>query len=425
VDVLVAMSHDDGQPPSAGGGQLPVEVSVPLVIAHFSREEGSARGQGGSFTHVQQLRRFLAERGIAATLVTPFSWARPLTVPAFGPRLVLQRFSEPAGAVWYRYWHELFLRNALRRFLAGIGDCVVYAQGTLEARAALRARRGPHQRVVMAVHAGTSEADEWAYNNQIKQDGTVFRAIRRVEREVIPQVDGLVFVSRQARSGLLSWLPEAGAVPSAIIHDFVAPLRPEPDQDPIGDLVTTGHLSPLKNHRFLLEVLAEAQRTGRSLTLDVFGEGPCRDDLQRQVRSLGLDEQVCFRGFRSDVRRFLPRYRAYVHSSYFESLSLAIIEAMAGGLPIVAAKVGGIAEVCDEGVEARFWSLDDPAGAAAILIDLLDNEPARLKAGIAARERFGRDFDANVVGPRLWSFLQTATVPTAGALVPSPESSVF
>jgi glycosyltransferase involved in cell wall biosynthesis len=78
---------------------------------------------------------------------------------------------------------------------------------------------------------------------------------------------------------------------------------------------------------------------------------------------------------------------------------------LAAGLPIVAADIGSIAEPCDEGVEARFWPLDDPARAAAVLIDLLDNEQTRLKAARAARERFRRDYDAAVVGPELRSFL--------------------
>ena len=119
---------------------------------------------------------------------------------------------------------QLFLQKALRSALAEVGDCVVYAQCPLSARAALRARRGPHQRVVMAVHFSISQADEWAVKKLIKNGGTVFRAIRQVERETIPQVDGLVYVSRWAQNGLLSWLPEAAAVPSSVIDNFVAPL---------------------------------------------------------------------------------------------------------------------------------------------------------------------------------------------------------
>ena len=389
--------HDGGS--SRANAELPHEPSPPLVIATILREEGST----GVQTHVQQLLRYLGEPG--TTLLTPFSWGGMLTAPVFGLRLALERCSRSASVAWYRHWHEVFLRNALRRFLGEAGDCVVYAQCPLAARAALRARRGPHQRVVMAVHFRVSQADEWVNMEQIRRDGRVFQAIRQVEREVIPQVDGLVYVSRWARDALLSWLPEAATVPYAVIGNFVAPRHYEPDQEPLGDLVTIGHLEQVKNHRYVLEILAEANRAGRSFTLDVFGEGPLRKDLVERTRSLGLDDQVRFRGFRRDVRDFLPRFRAYVHASYSESSSLAIMEAMGAGLPIVAGNIGPISELCDDGAEARFWPLDDPARAAAILIDLLDCEPARLKAASAASERFRRDFDAERVAPRLRSFL--------------------
>jgi glycosyltransferase involved in cell wall biosynthesis len=395
--------------------RLADEAPVPLVIATILREEGIT----GVHTHFRQLRRYLGENGAPATLVTPFSWGRALTYPVFGFRRVLERCSRPAGVVWYRHWHEVFLRNALRRCLAEAGECVVYAQGPLAARAAMRARRGPHQRVVLAVHFRISQADEWADKKQIKPGGAVFRAIRQLEQEVVPQVDGLVYVSKWGRDTLVSWLPEAADVPSAVIGNFVAPLKAKPCGEPLGDLVTVGNLDLVKNHRFMLEVLAEARRAGRPLTLDVFGEGPCRKDLLRQARSLDLEEQVRFRGFRRDVRKFLPCYRAYIHASYSESLPLAIIEAMAAGLPIVAGDIGGISELCDDGVEARFWSLDDPAQAAATLIDLLDCEPVRLKAARAARERFHREFDADVVGPQLRAFLQGTAPRAPRTAVPS------
>jgi glycosyltransferase involved in cell wall biosynthesis len=77
-------------------------------------------------------------------------------------------------------------------------------------------------------------------------------------------------------------------------------------------------------------------------------------------------------------------------------------------LPIVAGKVGAIPELCDEGVEARFWPLEDPVSAAAMLISLLDSEPERLKASQAARERFQRDFATEAVAPRLHAFLLEA-----------------
>jgi glycosyltransferase involved in cell wall biosynthesis len=375
--------------------------SAPLIVATMLREEGRT----GVHTHARQLRRYLAGQGAPPVIITPLSWLRALAVPVFGFRYPLTLCSRSAGVVWYRYWHAVFLTRALRRTLAEIGDCVVYAQDPLAARSALRARRGPHQRVVLAVHFRTSQADEWADKHQIERNSSAYRAIRQLEREVIPQVDGIVYVSEWARQALVSWLPEAAAVPYAVIDNFVAPHDAPPDQEPLGDLVTVGHLEPVKNHRYMLRILAEAKQAGRTVSLDIFGDGPLRRDLVQLTRSLGLDGQVRFRGFRADLRDFLPRYKAYAHASYSESSSLAIIEAMAAGLPILAGAIGPIAELCDDGVEARFWPLEDPATAASIMLELLDDEPLRLGAASAARQRFRRDFDAEVIAPRLRSFL--------------------
>src|SRR5215472_3553545 len=195
------MSHNDDRPFHRPEGRIPDGSSLPVVVATILRGDGIT----GVDTHIRQVRRYLDESGTACTLVTPFSWGRLLTYPVFGLRtLVVQRFSRSASVAWYLHWHEVFLRRALRRRLAEVGDCVVYAQDTRAARAALRTRRGPHQRVVMAVHLRISNADEWADKKEIKRGGSVFRAIRRLERQVFPQVDGLVYVSRWGQNALLS-----------------------------------------------------------------------------------------------------------------------------------------------------------------------------------------------------------------------------
>jgi glycosyltransferase involved in cell wall biosynthesis len=393
---------------SSGGRQSHVsdeqsgnEPHVPVIVATILGQEGTT----GVQTHVEQLRRYSEKSGVATTLVTPFAWCRPLTVPVFGLRFLIERFSKSGSVAWYRRGHEVFLRNALRRSLTEVGACCIYAQCPIAARAALNARRGPDQRVVLAVHFRVSQADEWVNKGQIKRSGAVFRAIRKLERDVIPRVDGLIYVSEWAKQALEGWLPEAAMVPSTVVGNFVEPAKPEPTQQPIGDLITVGFLEPVKNHNYILEVLAAANRAGRVLTLDIFGTGPLHRELVRRTEELDLANQVRFRGHRSNVRDFMPGYRTYVHASYSESSSLAIIEAMAAGLPIVAARIGAIPEICDEGIEARFWPLDDAATGASTLLELLDCEPARSKAAAAASDRFRREFDATVVAPRLLAFL--------------------
>ena len=383
-----------------------VESKPSLIIASIHREEGVT----GVHTHIRQFRQYLDKVKVDAPLVTSFSWNRTLTYPVFGLRKVIRPCSKAASVLWFRHWHEVFLYHALARRLAKLDECVIYAHEPLAAHAALRARRGPYQRVILAIHYSISTSEEWVVTEGIRRGGAVFRRIRRAEREVIPQVDGIVYVSQWARHALLDWLPEASAVSSEVIFNFVAPLhRTEEIPEPAGDLVTVGNLAHVKNHSYLLDVLAETKKSGQVLTLDIFGEGPLRSDLERKVSSLGLGDQVRLRGFRSDVRALLPGYRAYVHGSYSESFCLAIVEAMAAGLPVVAGNIGPIPELFDHGVEGRYWPLDDPVRAAAEVMDLLDSEPERLQAARSATERFQRDFDADNVASRLFQFVMGIT----------------
>jgi glycosyltransferase involved in cell wall biosynthesis len=376
-------------------------VSGPeIIVATILREEGRT----GVHTHVRQLQDLLSERGTPITLITPSAWHPLLAAGVFAANAVVRRCSGSAAVAWYLYWHGLFLRHGLRRRLARTSACVVYAQSPTAARAALRARTGPHQRVVLAVHFMTSSADEFT-TEHLPRDGRVFRWIRRAEQEIIPRADGIVFMSQSARDALLGWLRAARSVPSAVITNFVSSPVVMPDLGPQGDLVTIGALRPLKNHRFLLEVLAEASRAGRPMTLDVFGDGVHRRELAELARSLGVHEQVRWRGFRTDARDYLPGYKIYVHASLSEVMPLAIIEAMAAGLPVIAGDVGGISEIAGDSLAVRFWPLDDPAKAAAVLTELMDREPARLEAARAAETRFRENFEAHVVGARLLEFL--------------------
>jgi glycosyltransferase involved in cell wall biosynthesis len=390
----------------------------PVVIASLARE----RGITGVHTHVRQLRDFLEWSDRAVTLVTPHSWAggsvggRLVLAPLFGVRPVLERVWGPAHVWWYRTSHEWFLRRALRSQLADLGPCVVYAQCPPSARAALEARSGPHQRVVLAVHFRISQSDEWADKGLITRGDRTYRSIRELERQTVPRVDGLVFVSAWARSALQEWMPEAADVPTVVIPNFVRAV-PEQTVAPRADLVSVGNLEAIKNHRYLLRVLAAARRAGHRYTLDVFGEGVERGNLLALAEELGIAHQVRLCGFRPDVTSVLPGYRLYVHASYSESSSLAIMEAMGAGLPVVSSDAGALPELFEEPEHGRFWPIDDPQRGAEILVDLLEDEQELERAGRAALEKFRGDYDAEVVAPRLVSFLRASPrpVPTSAS----------
>ncbi|HMK97599.1 MAG TPA: glycosyltransferase, partial [Acidimicrobiales bacterium] len=231
--------------------------------------------------------------------------------------------------------------------------------------------------------------------------------IRKMERRIIPQLDAIIYVSRWAREQVWRWLPEAAQVPHAIIHNFVKSAGTPSAQPPLGDLVTVGALQATKRHQFLIEALAAAKGMGHVLTLDIYGDGPLRPRLEQSARALGLEGQVRFKGFRPDVRKFLAGYRLYVHACAVETGPIAIIEALAAGLPVVAPNVGGIPELYDDGIEGRYCSVDNSAEMAHNIVEVLADEATRRRYAAAASERFQSNFDVEVVAPRLLSFLFT------------------
>jgi glycosyltransferase involved in cell wall biosynthesis len=87
---------------------------------------------------------------------------------------------------------------------------------------------------------------------------------------------------------------------------------------------------------------------------------------------------------------------------------MAIIEAMASGIPVVAGAIGGIPELYEAGSEGLVWPLDDPQVAAGILIDLLEDENALSVIGKSGRLRYENCFDSAVVGPALEQLFESA-----------------
>jgi glycosyltransferase involved in cell wall biosynthesis len=326
----------------------------------------------------------------------------------FGARRAIDPVSGPASIAWYRYWHYVFLKRALDRELALDGQAVVYAQCTLSARAAIEARRDLSTRVVVAVHSYGSQADEWVDKNMLRVGSREYRSIVDAEQRFLPQVDGIAYVSEAARKEMNEHVKGLDAIPSAVVPNFVSIPAVEPGLTKARDIIMVGGLEIAKNQEYLLQVLAAANRKGHRYTLDLAGDGPCRGSLERLSNSLGLESQVRFLGSRKDVRSLLPGYRVYAHTSMRESLCMAIIEAMACGLGVVAGAIGGIPELFVDGREGLIWPLDDPEAAAGILIKLLEDDAELQRLGTAARARFERSFDSAVVGPLLERLFSSA-----------------
>lgn len=350
------------------------------------------RPQGGSGVqrHVGALLAYVGSFGDRLELVSPFAARSPLLRPVFAVRLLLQPVSSSAAVWWYRHWHAAFLAPPLRAYLRNHPDAVVYAQCPVSAAVALRVRG--RQPVVMVAHFNVSQADEWADKGEVPRGGRLFRGMRELEESVIPRLDGIVYVSDFSRRVLEERIPGAAQVPSVVLPNPVEVPEPRPARTraDVRELVTVGSLEPRKNHAYLLEILHELHDLGLRPRLTIVGEGPERPRLERMVRRWGLEDQVVLTGYVDDATALLSQHRIYCHTSRMESFGIAVAEAMAHGLPVLAAPVGAIPELVESGETGVFWPLDDAGSAAVALRDLLEQDFDRMgTAGWArARERY-------------------------------------
>lgn len=150
-------------------------------------------------------------------------------------------------------------------------------------------------------------------------------------------------------------------------------------------LATVGNLSPKKDHRSLLSAFAILGRRRPDTVLVIIGGGPLEDELRRYTDELGLRDRVRFLGQRSDVAELLPAFDVFVLSSRHEGLPLALLEAMASGLPVVTTEVGGVPEVISHGENGLMVAPGEPPALAAAIESILDDQAKATRLAEAGR----------------------------------------
>ena len=158
-------------------------------------------------------------------------------------------------------------------------------------------------------------------------------------------------------------------------------------------LVTVGRLAQIKNYALLLEALAISAAKAPKLKLVMVGDGPERAKLEADVARLDLAGRVHFLGERKDVRDWLAIGHAFVLPSFYEGISIALLESMAAGLPVVVTRVGGNPEVVVDGETGFIVESGDAQGLAHALVELAEGETRRERMGRSARARVEAEFD--------------------------------
>lgn len=159
-------------------------------------------------------------------------------------------------------------------------------------------------------------------------------------------------------------------------------------------ILSISRLSQEKNIHLVLDSVAALRAEFPDIGLIVGGDGPLLSELRARTASLGIQDCVRFLGFVQDVRPLYEACDAFVLASQTEGMPIAVLEAMALRLPIVATRVGGIPLMLDNGTEALLVEPDDYRSLYEALRRLVRDAHLRENIAQAAHARFERDYTA-------------------------------
>lgn len=177
---------------------------------------------------------------------------------------------------------------------------------------------------------------------------------------------------------------------------FRAALGFAPDESLIG---CVGRLVPIKNHRLLLHAARElrAAYAGRRAKFVIVGDGELRASLEAEARALGLNGDVIFTGWRRDLPAVYADLDLLVNTSRNEGTPVAVIEAMAAGVPVVATNVGGVPDLIIHGVTGTLVPSGDADALARALAERLDRADESRRMAAAACVEAVRRYSTQVL----------------------------
>jgi len=336
---------------------------------------------GGPVTHLRQLARHAAAEGVDVQVLCasePVAESfRALDVPA-----------DPVHV-----GHKLDLRGGIELWRR-LGEAdVVHTQ---DRRAGLFGRVAGRVRGARVVHTLHGMPEEIAARVG-RPDAPVPPGVSRgrlawLEHGYLPLEAGLTRLGHViAPSQAMADFMLGHGFPDSRVH--VIPLGVEAGGGVgAGDdgVLVAGVASNLEYWKGIDVLIAAAAEMRSPVRLEVFGRGSLAGELERQAREAGVDAH--FHGFVPDASKRLRTLDVLVQPSRADNFPLAVLEAMAAGVPVVATRVGGVPELVLDGETGLIVEPENPAGLAEALDSLAADPDRRRELGRRGRERARDDF---------------------------------
>jgi glycosyltransferase involved in cell wall biosynthesis len=141
------------------------------------------------------------------------------------------------------------------------------------------------------------------------------------------------------------------------------------------NIIMAGRFVPEKGYQYMLLAMEILVKKGLDINLEIYGDGPLRDEIEKEAIVLNLQKHIAFKGTvsHSTLHKQMLSANLLVLSSVSEGLPMAIAESMVIGTPVVASAVGGIPEMIEDGVSGKLVAPKDPSALAATIEELLIN----------------------------------------------------
>ena len=163
---------------------------------------------------------------------------------------------------------------------------------------------------------------------------------------------------------------------------------------------TAGRLHWQKAYHYLLDAVKVLRDRNILVKCVVFGDGPLRKDLEAQRNELGLQDIVCFPGFRNDLVNLFDNVDIFVLTSVDEGLPMVLLEAMASRKAIISTPVGAINKVLTHGKDVLFYDTGDIDTLSNHIIYLKNNPARRKELGEAAYHTFTSGFSGKIMAEK-------------------------
>jgi glycosyltransferase involved in cell wall biosynthesis len=234
-----------------------------------------------------------------------------------------------------------------------------------------------------------------------------------LDRLILHGLDRVVLVSDHMKPQVRRF-----AIPADIIYNGIDPSPfciPKSDlrekmnwsQRPLVGAI--GRLSHEKGIKYLLRAAVTILEDFPNALFLIVGDGPRRQSLETEAIALGIQESVRFLGVREDIPEILSCLDVLVMPSLIEGMPMALLEAMASGLPVVASRVGSIPAVVENRTNGIMCTPGDASTLAAEVLDLIEDKELRSRLGRKASKDVETNFSAASMAKRYLQVYRSMT----------------